>query len=132
MRLELAQKFVLGILLAVGVALVCPPLLRPLGVSPWGAAFAALGAGAALGWALSQQMTRNFRSLRQTTDSISRGNLTAEVDLAAGRRFPDETVDLARSVQRMLESLRELVLHVQRAAGRSNDSSLDANNGRSQ
>jgi methyl-accepting chemotaxis protein len=115
-RLELAQKFVLGTLLAVGVALVCPPLLRQLGVSSWGAVFAALGAGAALGWLLSQQMTRNFRSLRQTTDSISRGNLTAEVDLAAGRRFPDETVDLARSVQRMLESLRELVEHVQRAA----------------
>ncbi len=116
MRLELAHKFVLGILLAVGTALACPPLLQRLGVSSWGAAFAALGAGAVLGWLLSQQITRNFRSLRQATERISRGNLTAEVDIAAGRRFPDETVDLARSVQRMLESLRELVEHVQRAA----------------
>ncbi len=116
MRLELAHKFVLGILLAVGVAIAAPPLLEASGVSRWGAAFAALGAGAVLGWLLSEQITRNFKSLRECTERISRGNLTAEVDLSGGRLFPDETVDLARSVQRMLESLRELVLHVQRAA----------------
>jgi methyl-accepting chemotaxis protein len=115
-RLELAHKFVLGILLAVAVAIAAPPLLEASGVSPWGAAFAALGAGAVLGWLLSQQIARNFKSLRECTDRISRGNLTAEVGLSGGRWFPDETVDLARSVQLMLESLRELVLHVQRAA----------------
>jgi methyl-accepting chemotaxis protein len=115
-RLELAHKFVLGILLAVAVAIAAPPLLEASGVSRWGAAFAALGAGAVLGWLLSEQITRNFKSLRECTERISRGDLTAEVDLSVGRVFPDETVDLARSVQRMLDSLRELVLHVQRAA----------------
>ena len=116
MRLELTHKFVLGFLLAVGASLAFPPVLEGLGWSGWGAVFLALGVGAGFGWLFSNQITRNFRSLRECTDRISKGDLTAEIDVVAGRTFPDETVDLARSVHGMLANLRELVQAVQMGA----------------
>jgi methyl-accepting chemotaxis protein len=91
-------------------------LLQRLGLPGWGAFFCAMLMGAWLGWIYAREITRNFGNLKRCAESISRGDLTADVDIEVGRRFPDETVDLARSVDAMLQSLRELVEHVQRAA----------------
>ncbi len=69
-----------------------------------------------MGSLYAKHITRDFRTLRSCTESISRGDLTTEIDVREGRRFPDETVDLSRSVAGMLASLRELVERLQLAA----------------
>ncbi len=125
MRLELTHRFVLG---QVAVAVVAVALARAMpswGIPDWGALPLTLLVCVVLGWLLSQQLTRNFRELRNCTNRISKGDLTAEVNLAGRRYFTDETVDLARSVQAMLEKLRELVEHIQRAADQVSASSIE-------
>jgi len=116
-RLSLSHKFVLGSLLVAGAVVAFPQLARGLGfaVERWVAPFVALGMGGLLGFFLSRSLTRSFEALRSATERISRGELGAEVALPP-RMFPDETVELARSIHGMLASLRELVGHVQGTA----------------
>ncbi len=125
LRLDLSQKLVLGFTAAIAIGAGITPVLHWLGAPGWGAFFVAMLLGVGLGWIYAGQITANFRTLRGCTDRISRGDLTAEVDIEAGRRFPDETVDLARSVDVMLQKLRELVEHIQRAADEVAQSSRD-------
>ncbi len=115
MRLDLSNKFVLGFVVVATVAAGLPAILEAYGAPAWGSFFVALGVGAGIGSLYSRQITTNLGWLRNCTEAISRGDLTTEVTVRSGR-FPDETVDLARSVAAMLESLRELVERLQRAA----------------
>jgi methyl-accepting chemotaxis protein len=119
-RVTLTTKFVVGSLV-VGAAVVLFPVLigrTGVAVAPWAAPFVALGAGGVIGFFLSRDMARAFQGLRSATEQISRGNLAAQVVVPEDARFPDETHDLARSIQGMAASLRELVEHVQRTAER--------------
>ncbi len=115
MRLDLSHKFVLGTVVVAAVAAGMPVILEASGVPVWGSFFVALGVGAGIGSLYSRQITTNLGCLRSCTEAISRGDLTTEVAVRTGR-FPDETVDLTRSVAAMLESLRELVERLQQAA----------------
>jgi len=125
LRLELTEKLIIGFLLVSALSLSLPPVFAWLGLAGWGALGVALFASACLGWFFARQFTRNVRALRRYTDRIAKGDLTADVDLEGGRRFPDETVDLARSVDGMLQNLRELVKHIQRAAGQVAEASRE-------
>jgi methyl-accepting chemotaxis protein len=125
LRFDLSQKLVLGFTMAIAIGAGITPTLGWLGVPSWGAFFVVMLAGIGLGWIYAGQITANFRTLRACTERISRGDLTAEIDIEAGRRFPDETVDLARSIGGMLQKLRELVDHIQRAAEDVAQSSRD-------
>jgi methyl-accepting chemotaxis protein len=121
----LSHKFVLAFVLVASVAALSPPLLARFEI-PWLVTyFLALLIGVTLGVLLASPITRNFRSLRECTDRIAKGDLTAEIVVYGERTFPDETVHLARSVHTMLDSLRELVRHVQRAADRVAQSSKE-------
>jgi methyl-accepting chemotaxis protein len=124
-RFDLSQKLVLGFTAAIAMGAGITPALHLLGAPGWGAFFVAMLLGVGLGWIYAGQITANFRTLRSCTERISRGDLTAEIDIENGRRFPDETVDLARSVDVMLQKLRELVDHIQRAADEVAQSSRD-------
>jgi methyl-accepting chemotaxis protein len=124
-RFDLSQKLVLGFTTAIAIGAGITPALHWLGAPGWGAFFVAMLLGVGLGWIYAGQITANFRTLRACTERISRGDLTAEIDIENGRRFPDETVDLARSVDVMLQKLRELVDHIQRAADEVAQSSRD-------
>ncbi len=127
MRVSLSHKFVLGSL-AVSLAVVSFPRLFSLTgfpVAHWVTPFVALGLGGVLGFALSRELAGNFQSLRGTTERISQGDLTVDVQISDQARFVDETHDLARSVQAMLASLRELVGHVQRTADRVSRAAQD-------
>jgi methyl-accepting chemotaxis protein len=117
-RLTLSYKFVLGSTCLAAAAIGFPGALHAAGVevAPWVSVFAALGVGGLMGFFLSRELTHNFQVLRSATDRISRGDLTASVDVREDAPFPDETHDLARSVRGMLERLRDLVGHVQRTA----------------
>ena len=121
MRLYLTHKFVLGSLcLAATVALGSAAVnASNIPVMPWITVFLALGVGGVMGYFLSRELTRNFQALRRATDRISGGDLTAQLEMPRNPRFPDETHDLARSIQGMLESLRDLVGHVQRTSDRA-------------
>jgi methyl-accepting chemotaxis protein len=124
-RFDLSQKLVLGFTMAIAIGAGITPALHLLGAPGWGAFFVAMLLGVGLGWIYAGQITANFRTLRSCTERISRGDLTAEIEIENGRRFPDETVDLARSVDVMLQKLRELVDHIQRAADDVAQSSRD-------
>lgn len=116
MRVSLTHKFIVGSL-AVGSAVVAFPLLLERSgavVSPWVGPFVALGVGAAIGFFLSRDLAHTFQGLRVATEQISRGDLTTRVDVPMKPRFPDETHDLAFSIERMARNLRDLVEHVQR------------------
>jgi methyl-accepting chemotaxis protein len=115
-RLELAHKFVLCCVAVAALSMGLPEAFARLGAPPLGAYASSLLLAACVGALLSARITRNFSRLRACTDRIARGDLGADVQLPSGRRFPDETVDLARSVAAMLGSLRELVGHIQVAA----------------
>jgi len=118
-RVALTHKFVVGSLL-VGVAVVSFPLLlgaSGLAVAWWVSPFVALGAGTAIGFFLSRDLTRTFQNLKDAASSMSRGNLAVSVP-PAGSRFPDETDDLAHSIRVMARGLRELVDNVQATADR--------------
>lgn len=125
-RLSLTYKFVLGSTCLAAAAIGFPGALRGLGiaVAPWVSWFVALGVGGAMGFFLSRELAGNFQSLRHATDRISSGDLTAQVDVRDAR-FPDETHDLARSVQAMAARLRDLVGHVQRTADRASAAARD-------
>jgi methyl-accepting chemotaxis protein len=111
----LTHKFVLASLI-VGAAVVgLPTLLVQSGfiVASWVYPFIALGAGGIIGYFLSRTLSHTFSSMRNTTEHISRGNLTALLEAEHAPRFPDETWDLTCSIQRMAENLRQLVNGVQ-------------------
>ena len=117
MRLDFANKFALGFFFVAALSLWLPTLLEHYGgVNETLAKYVTLFVAAWLGWLLAKQITRNVRSLRACTDRISQGDLTQPVRLTGGRNFPDETVDLARSIQDMVQSLCDLVGHMQKAA----------------
>jgi methyl-accepting chemotaxis protein len=119
-RIALSQKFVLGSLIVAGVAVGFPHAAALVGISveSWVTPFVALGVGGGLGFALSRSLARSFSALGSATERISQGDLTTQLGVDPTPRFPDETSELARSVQGMLGSLRELVGHVQRTADR--------------
>ena len=129
MRLELTQKFVLGQIAVVIVALTLPPVMRHLGVSAWGAVALVFGVSALMVWLFSRQISRRFRVLRACTDRIGRGDLSGGVELATPVLFPDETSDLAESLNSMLQNLRELVRHIQEVAGQVTESSRELSEG---
>ncbi len=125
LRLELRYKLVLGFFGVAVMSVALPPQLEQLGISPWLALCVALLLAVGAGSVLSHRVTRNIRNLRACTDLISRGDLTAKVQVEVGRLAPDETVDLARSIDGMLQNLRELVEHIQNAADQVAHSSRD-------
>ncbi len=121
MRVSLTHKLVLGSL-GIGAAVVAfPELLGRTGLdaAPWVSFFVAIGVGGGLGFSLSRSLAANFQGLRRATEAISRGNLGAHVPIAGSVRFPDETHDLAHSIERMAGSLAQIVEKAQRSAERA-------------
>lgn len=120
--MALSQKFALGSLVVAGAAVGFPHAAAALGIpfETWAVPFVALGVGGGLGFVLSRSLARSFTSLRDATLRIQDGDLTTQIRVDAAPHLPDETTDLARSLQGMLASLRELVGHVQRTADRVN------------
>jgi methyl-accepting chemotaxis protein len=119
-RVTLSHKFLVGSLLVTAAVVVFPTLVDQAGVpvEPWVTPFVALGMGALLGFTLSRQMGRHYRSLLRATERISHGDLTARIEMDDPAWLRDESHDLARSIAGMLESLREMVAHVQLTADR--------------
>ena len=120
MRIALSHKFVAGSLLVAAAVVSFPIALVRSGVdvAPWVVPFVALGVGGLLGFFLSRDLRHSFQNLRVATEAISRGDLTTRVAVDASPQFPDETHELARSLEAMAASLRDLVEHVQSSGDR--------------
>jgi methyl-accepting chemotaxis protein len=69
-----------------------------------------------LSFLYARNLTRNFETLNESATSISRGDLSAVVQLDVENRFPDEVDDLAASINRTLLNLRDLVQRLQKTA----------------
>jgi methyl-accepting chemotaxis protein len=114
MRVEITYKFVAGFIIVVGsvvfLNLLVPSLGIPEEMQQLVAVACAFLVGLVLGWFFSRAFTANIRHLREVAERLSHGDLSEPVRLPRSS-FPDETADLATSLNRVVESLRELVDH---------------------
>jgi len=125
MRIPIGYKFILGFVVVVAAVAFAPGAIRFLGYSPEGTTVfsyvVALTVGLILGWFFSKTFTRNISALNESAEAISRGDLTKDVSLGKAR-FPDETIDMGRSIHRMMENLRELVSSIREISEKVSES----------
>jgi len=119
-RVALTHKFVIGSIVVSAAAVCLPNLLAATGlrVAGWITPFVALGVGAAIGFVLTRELGPQFRGMQKAAERIREGDLSVEGVTANAPMFPDETHDLAQSIESMASGLRELVVHVQGTADR--------------
>lgn len=126
MYIPIGYKFILGFVVVVAAVAFFPFWVKLLGYSPEMAHLITYGmamtCGLILGWIFSRSFTKNISRLTSSTEAISRGDLTRDISLKKSR-FPDETHDMAVSINRMAESLREIVRHIREIAHRIAESS---------
>jgi len=130
MRFPIVYKFVLGFLIVIAVVIFSPKLVAALGYSAEMSgtlAYAvALTCGLVLGWLFSKGFTSNIDKLAESAESISRGDLTRDVDIRPSA-FPDETHELAGLINMMVQNLRDLVGHIKRSSGQLSESAREIN-----
>ncbi|MDT8443480.1 MAG: HAMP domain-containing methyl-accepting chemotaxis protein [Desulfuromonadales bacterium] len=112
MRIEISYKFIIGFLVVVVSGLVVNLAVPYLQIAPeFQQIFTvacSLVVGLIIGAVFSRMFTANIRRLTSAGDQISRGDLSEDIQLRTSR-FPDETSDLAISMNHIQESLRTLV-----------------------
>ncbi|MCM0081308.1 methyl-accepting chemotaxis protein [Geomonas sp. Red32] len=126
MYIQIGYKFILGFLAVVGSTAFVPSWVGGLGYSPPVTTLltytVALTIGLILGSFFSKSFTKNISLLRGATDAISKGDLSKDVPVGQPR-FPDETHDMAVSINTMVESLRILVRQIRGTSERVSESS---------
>lgn len=112
MRIEISYKFIIGFMVVVvsGVVvnLTVPHLQIPPEFQQIFSIACALVVGLIIGAVFSRVFTANIRRLTAAGDRISQGDLSENIQLK-GNSFPDETSDLASSMNHIQDSLRALV-----------------------
>jgi methyl-accepting chemotaxis protein len=112
MRVEVSYKFIIGFIIVVGSTVLVNMMTPHLGVTTeWQQLFStgvALLVGLLLGWIFSRAFTANFRVLNEGAGRLSQGDLSRDVVLPQPL-LPDETQDLAASLNQVTGNLRELV-----------------------
>ncbi|MGB9082019.1 MAG: HAMP domain-containing methyl-accepting chemotaxis protein [Desulfuromonadaceae bacterium] len=130
MRIPIGHKFIIGFVVVVAAVAFIPGLIGMLGYSTEISGIlgyvVAMTIGLILGWLFSKGFTANFGRLTDSAESISRGDLTRDVTLRSSR-IPDESHDLARLINSMLQSLRELVGHIKRTSAQLTESAREIN-----
>jgi methyl-accepting chemotaxis protein len=125
MRIAIGYKFILGFVVVVAAVAFSPRLVRMLGYSPETSDIlgyaVALTVGLILGWFFSKTFTADISPLNESAEAISRGDLTRDLTPRKSR-FPDETMDMAFSISRMTENLRDLVMTIRTIAEKVSDS----------
>jgi methyl-accepting chemotaxis protein len=126
MYIQIGYKFILGFLAVVASVAFVPAWVKLLGYSPEFTNIlsyvVALTIGLILGSFFSKSFTKNISRLRGATEAISQGDLSSDLEIPP-TRFPDETHDMALSINTMLESLRTLVRQIRRTSERVSESS---------
>jgi len=126
MYIQIGYKFILGFLAVVASVAFIPAWVKLLDYSPEAtnllSYLVALTIGLILGSFFSKSFTKNISLLRGATESISQGDLSSDVVIPASR-FPDETHDMALSINTMQESLRTLVRQIRGTSEHVSESS---------
>ena len=121
MRIQISHKFVIGFLIVVGSSVLLNLLVPHLGVPEALQQLVSIGfallVGLLLGWAFSKAFTANIGFLSEAAERLSLGDLSRQIRLR-GSTFPDETTDLAASLNRVVENLRELVGTIRTSASK--------------
>lgn len=119
MRVEITYKFTMGFIIVVGSIVLFDLLVPSLGVpADWQQMVTvtfALLVGLLLGWFLSRAFTRNIRHLTDAAERLSHGDLSQYIHLGK-TTFPDEATDLANSLNRVVDNLRELVGYIRNSS----------------
>lgn len=130
MRIPIGHKFIIGFVVVVAAVAFIPGLVGKLGYSTEISGIlgyvVAMTIGLILGWLFSKSFTANFGRLADSAESISRGDLTGDVTIRSSR-IPDESHDLARLINLMLQNLRELVGHIKRTSAQLTESAREIN-----
>jgi methyl-accepting chemotaxis protein len=130
MRIPIGYKFIIGFIIVVAVVAFSPKLVEALGYSAEMSgllAYAvALTCGLILGWLFSKGFTANIGRLAESAESISRGDLTRDVAIRPSN-FPDETHELAKLINLMVQNLRDLVGHIKKTSGQLSESAREIN-----
>ncbi len=112
MRVEISYKFIMGFIIVVGSIVLVNLLVPYLGIPPHLQQLFTIGCallvGLLLGWIFSKAFTANIRVLTDAAERLSHGDLSQPVVLRS-TALPDETSDLAKSLNLVVNSLRELV-----------------------
>jgi methyl-accepting chemotaxis protein len=126
MYIQIGYKFILGFLTVVASVAFIPAWVKLLDYSPEAtnllSYLVALTIGLILGSFFSKSFTKNISLLRGATESISQGDLSSDLVIPASR-FPDETHDMALSINTMQESLRTLVRQIRGTSEHVSESS---------
>jgi len=126
MYIQIGYKFILGFLTVIACVAFIPAWVKLLDYSPelthTLSYVVALTIGLILGSFFSRKFTKNIELLRGATEGISQGDLARDLEIPASR-FPDETHDMALSINTMLESLRTLVRQIRGTSERVSESS---------
>ncbi|MDD2366969.1 MAG: HAMP domain-containing methyl-accepting chemotaxis protein [Desulfuromonadaceae bacterium] len=130
MRVPIGHKFIIGFVVVVASVAFSPKLVALLGYSAEISAIlgyvVAMTIGLILGWLFSKGFTANIGLLTDSAESISRGDLTKDLVIPHSN-LPDETHDLARLINLMLQNLRELASHIKKTSTQLTDSTREIN-----
>jgi methyl-accepting chemotaxis protein len=125
MHVPIGYKFILGFAVVVAAVGFTPDLVKHLGYSPEMTIVftyvVAMTVGLILGWLFSRRFSKNISFLTTSAESISQGDLTKGIFIEKPL-FPDETNDLAASINKMQENLRELVAYLSGTSGKVSES----------
>jgi methyl-accepting chemotaxis protein len=126
MYIQIGYKFILGFLTVIACVAFIPAWVKLLDYSPelthTLSYVVALTVGLILGSFFSRKFAKNIELLRGATEGISQGDLARDLEIPSSR-FPDETHDMALSINTMLESLRTLVRQIRGTSERVSESS---------
>ena len=121
MHVPIGNKFILGFIVVVASVAFVPGLIKRLGYAPEITTIlsfvVAITIGLILGWFISRRISRNIGLLTSSTEAISAGDLTRQVEIGESR-FPDETHNMAESINLMAENLRLLVRQIRETSAR--------------
>jgi len=125
MHVPIGYKFILGFVVVVATVAFVPQGVELLGYGKELTQILtyciAMTIGLILGWLFSRGFSRNISRLTASAEAISNGNLTRDLVIPPSR-FPDETHELAESINRMMDNLRDLVKHIQETSGKVSES----------
>ena len=125
MRVEITYKFIMGFIIVVASIVILNLVVPMLGIAEvWQQLVSVGGAilvGLVLGSLFSKAFTRNIKIISAAAERISNGDLSQPIRLKDSM-FPDETADLAASLNKVNENLKDLVGRVRDASVRVSDS----------
>jgi len=125
-RVDFGYKILLGFLIVIITGILVPHIVRifKLGEIPemLTSIFGALFVGGIISLILSRSFTRDLKLISYAAEQISNGDLTKEVGIIE-KKYVDEMVDFAESLEKMRYNLRVLVNRIKDTSIKVSDAS---------